>query len=92
MAKKQKFYVVWDGVTPGIYSNWPDCQAAIKGFSNARYKAFSTKLAAEEAYEASAVDYWGKDKKAKSELTAEQLEKIGQPIPGSLTVDAAWNA
>ena len=23
---KQKFYVVWEGVTPGVYTSWTDCQ------------------------------------------------------------------
>ena len=26
MAKKQKFYVVWKGVNPGVYASWTDCQ------------------------------------------------------------------
>lgn len=30
MAKQQKFYVVWKGVEPGIYSSWTDCQLQIK--------------------------------------------------------------
>ena len=31
MAKK-KFYVVWKGVNPGIYSSWTDCQLQIQGY------------------------------------------------------------
>lgn len=41
MAKK-KFYVVKNGKVPGIYDNWPDCQAQVNGFSGAIYKSFST--------------------------------------------------
>lgn len=47
---KQKFYVVWHGVEPGIYESWADCQAQIKNFKGAVYKSFDTFEAAEEAY------------------------------------------
>lgn len=49
MAKK-KFYVVWQGVEPGIYESWTECQAQIKGFPGAKYKSFPSKAAAEAAY------------------------------------------
>ena len=29
---KEKFYVVWEGVTPGVYASWTDCQLQIKGY------------------------------------------------------------
>ena len=32
MAKKQKYYVVWKGVSPGVYHSWTDCQLQIKGY------------------------------------------------------------
>ena len=35
---KQKFYVVWEGVTPGVYTSWTDCQLQIKGYEAAKYK------------------------------------------------------
>ena len=47
MAAK-KYYAVKKGLTPGIYTNWPDCQAQINGYSGAIYKGFTTK---EEAME-----------------------------------------
>ena len=34
---KQKFYVVWEGVTPGVYTSWTDCQLQIKGYEAAKY-------------------------------------------------------
>ena len=40
---KQKFYVVWEGVTPGIYSSWTDCQLQIKGYEGAKYKSFDSR-------------------------------------------------
>lgn len=48
MAKKQKYYVVWQGVTPGIYSSWASCQAQISGYPGALYRAFDSKAEAEE--------------------------------------------
>ena len=47
MAAK-KFYAVKKGLTPGIYTNWPDCQAQINGYSGAVYKGFATLEEAKE--------------------------------------------
>lgn len=47
---KNKFYVVWQGVTPGIYSSWEECKAQVSGFEHARYKSFPTLKEAEKAY------------------------------------------
>ena len=41
---KQKFYVVWEGVTPGVYTSWTDCQLQIKGYEAAKYKSFDTRV------------------------------------------------
>jgi len=49
MSAKQKFYVVWQGYKPGIYTSWPACQAQIDGYPGARHKSFETKAAAEAA-------------------------------------------
>ena len=51
MGKKQKFYVVWSGRTPGIYTTWADCEAQVKGTKGAVYKAFDTREEAEQAYD-----------------------------------------
>ncbi|MCL4113882.1 UNVERIFIED_CONTAM: hypothetical protein GTU68_028219 [Idotea baltica] len=48
--KKQKYYVVWQGVTPGIYTSWNDCQLQIKGYPAAKYKSFPSLSEAEAAY------------------------------------------
>ena len=44
-----KFYVVWKGVTPGVYDSWTDCQLQIKGYKGALYKSFDTREEAEKA-------------------------------------------
>ena len=38
-----KYYAVRTGRLPGIYENWPDCEAQVKGFKNAEYKSFTTR-------------------------------------------------
>lgn len=48
--KKHKYYVVWQGSKPGIYDNWDDCQAQIKGVSDARFKSFESREEAERAF------------------------------------------
>ncbi|TAA45822.1 ribonuclease H family protein [Corallincola spongiicola] len=48
MAKK--FYVVWAGKQPGIYTDWASCKAQVDQFPGARYKSFPTQAEAEAAY------------------------------------------
>lgn len=50
MAKKKKFYVVWLGHTPGVYTEWPTAKAQIDGYKGARYKSFLDRRQAEAAY------------------------------------------
>ncbi|WP_282088522.1 ribonuclease H family protein [Aquimarina algiphila] len=88
MAKKEKFYVVWEGHKPGIYTKWDDCKAAVKGYANAKYKSFDSFDIAKKAYQGDYDDYKGKSKPKKT-LTAAQLSKIGEPNLYSISVDAA---
>ena len=64
---KEKFYVVWEGVTPGVYTSWTDCQLQIKGYEGAKYKSFDTREEAERALTSSPYAYIGKNAKKKSE-------------------------
>ncbi|MGB0884532.1 MAG: viroplasmin family protein [Flavobacteriales bacterium] len=92
MAKKPKFYVVWQGKTPGVYSTWSACEAQIKGVQGAKYKSFPTKTEAEHAFDQPWQSFYGDTKtKSKIEKTTEAdwLDKVGLPEKGSLTVDAA---
>lgn len=45
-----KFYVVWIGRAPGVYTDWPSCQAQVSGVAGARYKSFKTRAEADAAY------------------------------------------
>ena len=49
MAKKQKFYAVWTGRKPGIYTSWDECKKQVEGFDGAQYKSFESKTEAENA-------------------------------------------
>ena len=48
---KNKYYVVWKGRTPGIYREWTDCEAQVKGFAGAIYKGFASVTEAALAFE-----------------------------------------
>ena len=87
--KKKKYYTVWKGHHTGVFETWDDCKAQIKDFQGAHYKSFSSFEAAKKALKGNYKDYIGKNKKFKSELTNEQLKKIGQPNYNSISVDAA---
>jgi len=49
MAKK--FYVVWQGRKPGIYTDWPTCLQQVDKFTGARYKSFPSLADAQSAFE-----------------------------------------
>ena len=48
MAKK--YYVVWEGRQTGIFEDWPTTQAAVSGHKGAKYKSFTSRALAEEAF------------------------------------------
>ncbi len=45
---KKNFYAIAVGRNPGIYTDWPEAQAQIKGFPRALYKGFATREEAEK--------------------------------------------
>ena len=81
MAKKEKFYVVWKGKRPGVYTTWDDCKAAISGYKGAQYKSFPTFDQAKKAYNSNYEEYKGK-KNSSPGLS-------GEPDYHSIAVDAA---
>lgn len=89
LMKTKKYYVVWVGVTPGIYDNWTDCQLQIKGYNGARFKSFDTLAEAEEAFAASPGDYIVRKEGAtvRKPIATDVLPEA--VIPNSLAVDAA---
>ncbi|KIW54375.1 hypothetical protein, variant 1 [Exophiala xenobiotica] len=43
----QKFYAVQSGKVPGVYTDWTQAQAQIRGFSKPKHKKFNTRAEAE---------------------------------------------
>lgn len=70
---KQKFYVVWKGVNPGIYSSWTDCQLQIQGYKGAIYKSFDSQEEAEHAFATPAYQYMNRHRASSSEKAETQL-------------------
>ena len=60
---KKRYYVVWNGLVPGIYDTWDECQTQIKGVKQALYKSFATRDEAERAYNGSPYQYIFAEKK-----------------------------
>lgn len=90
MAKKQKYYVVWEGNNPGVYDNWTDCKLQIQGYPGAKYKSFSSKEEAVEAFRGSFGDHIAPGNpgkaKAKPAFSGEARKDI---VWDSISVDAA---
>jgi len=86
---KSKYYVVWVGQKPGIYTTWGECQEQIKGYPKATYKSFKSKEAAEEAYKGSATEYISVTKKSGASIKP-KINLSDFPIEKkSISVDAA---
>jgi len=54
-----KYYVVWEGKKPGIYTSWAECKAQVDGYAQAKYKSYPTAAEAEAAYKAGWKKQWG---------------------------------
>lgn len=82
---KQKFYVVWQGLKPGIYRSWDEARQQVQGVPGAQYKSFDTEAEAQKALQS---NYWQYvNRSAKPEKTGKTA--AGTFIPDSLAVDAA---
>lgn len=79
MAKK--WYVVWQGVEPGVYETWDECLRQVQGFRGAQYKSFNSQSQALRAYE-DGYDYYQKSNPSPEGEPA-------QPVLHALSVDAA---
>ena len=85
--KKAAFYVVWSGKNPGIYDNWDECEAQVKGTAGAKYKGFASRDEAEQAFRSSPEQYIVRKPK---EAVGDQPSAISSPpILPALAVDAA---
>jgi ribonuclease HI len=81
---KQKYYVVWKGREPGIFTSWVEAEKQVKGFAAAQYKSFETLKEAEAAYRSEYAAF-----KGKSSSQGKWREASIKPLLPSLCVDAA---
>ena len=90
MAANRKFYVVWEGLAPGIYDSWEECQQQVIGVKGARYKAFSTIEQATEAFRGSYEDQATLLLEIAKRSKAPHPATIPDSIPdGAIAVDGA---
>ena len=92
MSKKQKYYVVWAGVIPGIYDSWTDCQLQTKGYDGAQFKSFDTLEEAEHAFASSPYAYIGQKNSTTGrpqKAARDDSELSPEVVENSLAVDAA---
>lgn len=80
-----KFYVVWEGRTRGIFSSWSECRKQVEGFAGAKYKGFADKAAAEKAFKS---NYWAAASPARKHTHSGTLASP-RPVYHYLAVDAA---
>lgn len=85
--KKTKFYVVWNGVKPGIYDRWDECRRQVEGFIGAQYISFPTLEEAQIAFRSLPGNYLGK--KQAQPVTQKMAGLYGTPEKESICVDAA---
>ncbi len=89
MAKpKSKFYVVWQGRTPGVYDSWHDCEAQVKG-TDAKYKGFATRAEAEQALSDGWKAHISFSPATQSKPVPSRSSAATQPVLPALAVDAA---
>ena len=82
---KNKYYVVWSGRHPGIYSDWDVCKKEVMGCKGAKYKGFPDLQSAETAFRNGPEGYWGKETAPVVDLSA----ATERPLTPAIAVDAA---
>ena len=83
---KQKFYVVWEGHKPGVYSSWDECKRQVEGVAGAKYKSFESREEADNAFKS---NYWKFVQKTTAAPKTTAKPSKSTIIQGSVAVDAA---
>lgn len=81
---KQKFYVVWKGHNPGVYTTWEECKNQVSGAEGAMYKSFPSLEEAEKAFADNPWKYLNN-----KNTTAKTVVSSAHIIRESIAVDAA---
>lgn len=91
--RKQKYYVVWKGHNPGVYTDWNECHYQIKGFSSPVFKAFLRYDIAKKAFLEEPEKYLHQDYLEPPIFNftegIQDAVKSEKPVIDALTVDAA---
>jgi ribonuclease HI len=83
----KKYYVIWKGLKTGVFDNWKECEALIKGVDGAVYKSFPDLEEAQRAYRGRWEDYIRR--KGASSGKRVSNPRVGNPVWESWSVDAA---
>jgi ribonuclease HI len=85
--KKPKWYVVWSGRKPGVYTNWTEASEQVTGVAGAQFKSFSSEAEARAAFAGRYEDFKGTNTTSGRKSMAE-LADLGVVLD-SIAVDAA---
>ena len=81
---KNRFYVVWQGRCPGVYSSWEACKKEVDGFEGAKYKGYPDRASADAAF---AEGFTGFEKKTAPQVDLSSVAE--KPVSPAIAVDAA---
>lgn len=94
MGSKRKFYVVWEGLAPGIYDSWDECRLQVEGYPGAKYKSFNSQTDATNAFRGNPAEHTGllraiAEHNASSPATPPVYTPPPSVNPDSIAVDGA---
>ncbi|WP_159887244.1 ribonuclease H [Paenibacillus puerhi] len=90
---KSKWYVVWEGHSPGVYKTWAECQLQTNGYPQAKFKSYETEEEARRMFVAGWKKAFGAAAKATgtgsrgSGAAAKSASSSGEADLDSLSVD-----
>lgn len=88
---KNKYYVVWEGYSIGIFDTWVECKKQIENYPSAKYKSFESRAEANNAFNAGYLAFIKNINIEKHQLKAKQEQLISRLVADSICVDAACN-
>ncbi len=90
-AKKPKWYVVWTGHAPGVYTSWDVAQKQISGFPRAQYRSYESLADAERAFAEGPIDLLSPTSRPSVHRVAKPVFDRSAVVVPSIAVDAACN-
>lgn len=87
----KKYYVVWEGRTPGVYDNWTEAKLQVMEFPGAKYKAFESKGEAEKYFAVGFKAFYQDHPIIPAKKPTFVSSEDDRPVLDSICVDAACN-